>query len=65
MQKLINFINWSTKIYHNETAPDETPSPLTIQADRKSEPADEATRPTSRIGKRHPSDFYRAIDMSG
>ena len=65
MQKLINLINWSTKVCQYQTAPEDTSPSLAYPADQKEGPVDEATRPTSRIGKRHPSDFYRAIDMSG
>jgi hypothetical protein len=65
-QKFLKLINWPTPAEQHPLPEDFKPStpPPKINIPRE-DGADEATRPLYRIGKRKPSDFQKAIDMSG
>lgn len=61
LQKLIRLINRSTKTQQPQTS--DEPTFVLLSNTRKE--TDEATRPLYRVGKHKPSDFQKAIDLSG
>ena len=65
MQRLINFIRRSFKSNQDDSLADTGPLPIIEPHLLPKRQTNEATRPTYRLSNVKPSDFHKAIDLSG
>ena len=65
MQRLINFISRSFKTVQDEPDSDVTPLLVIESKPASKHQTSEATRPTYRVSTVKPSEFQKAIDLSG
>jgi hypothetical protein len=71
LQKLLNLFNWQDKAEppsSEDKLISKLPQNLKLphkDIDKDIDDTEEATRPLYRIGKRKPSEFQKAIDLSG